>query len=192
MEPKPVLLKQLQEQDPARHAAAEALMLLGDAALRAVVQSLSDPDWLVRGVAAEALGEMNSSQAVAPLITMLSDRKAEVRRAAAWALAQIGKQAMVAPKVVTGLFEVLQGPDAHAREAGITALGAIKHPDVPNALLWALGDPEAPVREAAADALGRLGKETMDVLIGALPHEDPGVRIFASASATAIRTPGSS
>ena len=104
MEPKPVLLKQLQEQDPARHAAAEALMLMGDAALPAFVQGLADPDWMVRGVAAEALGEMGSTSAIDHLVAALADPQAEVRRAVAWALAQVGKQAMSSARVVGALF----------------------------------------------------------------------------------------
>src|SRR5689334_5614891 len=173
MEPKPVLLKQLQEQDPARHAAAEALMLMGDAALPAFTEALVDPDWMVRGVAAEALGEMGSTSAIDHLIASLADPQAEVRRAAAWALAQIGRQALTAQRVVAALFAVLESTDPLVREAAITALGPLKHADVPNALLWALGDPDAPVREAAADAVSRLGKETIQVLIDALDHEHP-------------------
>lgn len=176
MEPKPVLLKLLQEQDPARHAAAEALMLLGDPGLPAITEMLADPDWLVRGVAAESLGENNSSVAVPNLLAALGDPQPEVRRAAAWALSKIGQQALIAPMVVPGLFEVLYSEDPAVREAAIMALGPIKHADVPNALLWALGDPDQGVREAAADALGNLGRETIDVLVGALNHEHPGVR----------------
>lgn len=183
MEPKPVLLKQLQEQDSARHAAAEALMLMGDAALSAFIDGLVDPDWMVRGVAAEALGEMGSTSAIDHLVAALGDPQAEVRRAAAWALAQVGKQAMSAARVVGALFAVLESGDPLVREAAITALGSIKHADVPNALLWALGDPEAPVREVAADAVGRLGKETIQVLIDALDNEYPAIR---AAVATAV------
>jgi HEAT repeat protein len=79
-------------------------------------------------------------------------------------------------QVVPGLFHALDSPDARVRETAVMALGPIKHADVPNALLWALGDDEAAVREAAADALGRLGKETLETLIGALGHEQPSVR----------------
>jgi HEAT repeat protein len=130
----------------------------------------------VRGVAAEALGEMTSSTAVPHLLAVLADSQADVRRAAAWALAQIGNKSFGAQTVLPGLFEALQSPDTPTREAGVMALGPIKHNDVPNALLWALGDGEASVREAAAEALSRLGKETMEILIEALDHEHAGVR----------------
>jgi HEAT repeat protein len=103
-----------------------------------------------------------------------------VRRGAAWTLAHIGAPAL-AP-----LVEVLQDPDPYAREAAAGALGQLGQAGAVKPLAAALQDEYAEVRVAAIHSLLHL-RTPLDVVVGALKNEEPGVRIAAAGALARCR-----
>ncbi|MFA4859615.1 HEAT repeat domain-containing protein [Methanoregula sp.] len=69
----------------------------GDERLRHFIGMLSDDDEMNRWKAAEVLGRIGDTAAVAPLIDTLWDEDARVRLKAAWALGMIGDPEALRP-----------------------------------------------------------------------------------------------
>ena len=102
------LVAWLRDEDPARRAeAARTLTRLGEAgapALAALVGALGDPIFLVRAMAAAAIGrqgEPASSAALGPLVELLEDAVAPVRF---WAVDALGRM----PHAVRGTLESIE------------------------------------------------------------------------------------
>jgi beta-lactamase regulating signal transducer with metallopeptidase domain len=115
------------------------------------ISDLQDDDPLVRRHAAWALGELESTSGVRPLIEILEDRDADVRLVAAWALGEIKDDVAVYP-----LIETLRDDDPLVREMAVLALGEIEHPSAVEPLTDALRREER-LREPAIWALGEIG-----------------------------------
>jgi len=116
------------------------------------IVDLGDEDWVVRGIAAQSLGELGDTRAVDPLNEALKDDRWEVREAAALALGKIGDARSVDP-----LIEVLKGEVSYSdAEAAAEALGAIGDPRAVGPLNEALSDNRVGVRNAAAVALEKI------------------------------------
>jgi HEAT repeat protein len=74
-----------------------------------LIGALRDVDCYVRMAAAEALGRIGDTQAVAPLVRALGDPDVGVRGAAAYALGTIG------PLAVPALLVALSAPNGQNR-----------------------------------------------------------------------------
>jgi HEAT repeat protein len=120
----------------------------GDAEQR--VSELEDDDPLVRRHAAWALGELESSRGVDPLIDRLGDDDADVRLVAAWALGEIKEHEAIEP-----LIDLLEDDDPLVREMAVLALGEIGHPYAVSPMMDAV-EGHAELREAAFWALGEI------------------------------------
>src|SRR5207302_387144 len=142
---------------------------VGLGAFRAV---LRHDNRCVRQTAAWALGEIASTQAIAPLGQALHDRSPQVRTMAAWALGQIES-----PRAVPVLGDALKDPSPDVRRAAVWALGQIEDRDAVDLLLPLLRDHDAQVRLAATHALGQIESPRAVHGLGALAHdESPDVR----------------
>ncbi len=115
------------------------------------VRQLQDDDPLVRRHAAWALGELESSRGVRPLIEGLTDENADVRLVAAWALGEIKDDIAIYP-----LVERLDDDDPFVREMAVLALGEIENPSAIDPLIESL-DRHPELREPAIWALGEIG-----------------------------------
>jgi len=73
-----------------RGEAANALIKIGKPAVKSLIVTLKDKEWIVRQCAAEALGEIGEASAVEPLIAALKDENEYVRQYAREALERIG------------------------------------------------------------------------------------------------------
>lgn len=99
----PYLIPYLRESaiDEARWRAADALWLIGDpAAVPDLVQALHDPEPMVAGFAASALGDLADRAAAGPVLDLfqsLPDNRAEAKARAADALGKIGDERAIAP-----------------------------------------------------------------------------------------------
>jgi hypothetical protein len=133
-----------------RYAAMEALKAIGAPAIDPLIAVLKDrdKDAGTRAAAARALGEMDDTRLVEPLITSLKDAPSDVREAAAEAL---GK--MASPMVVVPLVAALKDFDFSVRWRAAEALGKIGDPKGVEPLIAALRDGEPIVRQCAAEAL---------------------------------------
>jgi len=174
---------------------------------QALARRLDDPLPGVRADAAEALGQLKDTSAVAKLKAMLADPEPVVRRSAAIALASLGDDAMTqefvkhlldpSAKVVAGAAEALGLARSkaavpyllkayrtdHPRIAAAvaTALGRIKDRQAVPWLIAALKAGLSPVE--AATALGELEDSSATrALCEALTHELPALRAAAARS----------
>jgi beta-lactamase regulating signal transducer with metallopeptidase domain len=115
------------------------------------VRELQDDDPLIRRHAAWALGELESTRGVRPLVERLRDDDADVRLVAAWALGEIKDYMAIQP-----LIERLEDEDPLVREMAVLSLGEIEHPAAVSALSEALQQHEQ-LREPVIWALGEIG-----------------------------------
>ncbi|MBR8837738.1 MAG: HEAT repeat domain-containing protein, partial [Stigonema ocellatum SAG 48.90 = DSM 106950] len=130
----------------------------------------------VRTRAAEALGEIKDSQAVAALIQALNDEDSDVRYSAANALGEIKDT-----QTVAALIQALNHEDYYVRRIAAEALGKIKDTQTVAALIQALNHQYSDVRSRAAYALGEIkDSQAVAALIQALNDEDSHVRSRAA------------
>ncbi len=141
-----------------KHLRAYLVRTLGlstDAETRELLSTylLEDPEEVVRGMAAQALGQVKSSWAVPQLILALSDENRPVRESAALALGSIGD-----PRAVRALCETLTSDDsAMVRASAADSLGEIGDQAARDPLVAALGDRRLLVRRSAVLAIALTG-----------------------------------
>ena len=150
-------------------------------ALRPLTAALGDRSPLVRQAAAEGLGHLDSTTAVAALLPVLArDPVARVRRTAAWALGNLE-----ADEAVAGLSSALQHDgDAGVREMCAWALGNIDEARgvVPALLSAAQNDKDEAVRETAVWAVGQHEDPSAAEPLGRILASDQSVRVKRSAA----------
>jgi hypothetical protein len=118
------------------------------------VRELQDEDPLVRRYAAWALGELETTRGVEPLIARLEDENSDVRLVAAWALGEIKEHEGIEP-----LIDLLEDDDRLVREMAVLALGEIGHPFAVSPIVDAVRG-HAELREPAFWALGEIDDKT--------------------------------
>ena len=166
--------------EPARMAAFDRLVLLGNTDLREVMRVSADQsaDARTRWVAIRVLRQVKGDPARDALISRLSDDMPAMRVAAANALGDLGD-----PAAVTPLLKCLADPAMLVRAAAADALGNIGDGRAVSALGAAVTDKDGYhrgeslwVRRHYVDALGRIGSKTaLPVLLPALDDSDPTV-----------------
>jgi twitching motility protein PilT len=136
-----------------RYYAVEVLKRLkAPEALGALTQTAqSDPDWLVRERAVEAIAALKDDRAV-PFLVNLMMQVPELRLAAIRALEELGA-ASAAPHVA--LLLQTQGMEVDERLAVLQCLQAINGTGQVQAVRGRLKDPSPDVRNLAAEILGR-------------------------------------
>lgn len=141
----------------------------GSAALAGLLARLEDPDWAVRGCAAEALGRIGDARAVTGLLARLEDPDWAVRGRAAEALGHVGDVGAVA-----GLLARLEDEEPSVRRRATEALGRVDGVGAVIGLLARLESANPAVQELAAEALGRIGDvgAVTDLLVR-LKEKDP-------------------
>jgi hypothetical protein len=181
------------------------LQRLGQSAREALLLRLSDPALEVRYYATLALGELRSSDVVAPLGTRLYDPDAGVRRAAVEALAQFSDSSELRA-LVEQMRGELPGPDALRQRYAAEGLGVMRDvPSVPRLIeLVKHGDPS--VVAAARKALVEITKQDfgtsrwrwrswwerhrdqprVEWLLEGLAHAEPEVRLSAAEELRAV------
>jgi HEAT repeat protein len=105
------------EEKVVRAQAMQALVAIGEPALKDLINLLKDPDWKVRYRAAEALGKIGDEKAAGPLIRILSDNKDHIRYIAAKSLGMLEAQVARDP-----LRECLSDDNEYVRAMAISAL----------------------------------------------------------------------
>jgi HEAT repeat protein len=164
-----------------REEVSTALTVMGEAAIPALIESLTHRDWSVRLFAVESLGKTKSRKAVEPLLSVLAhDGDSAVREDAIRALGEIGD-----PQAVEALLIIMKEPGL--RTVAVEALGRIRDrravpilievvtgvtpTDVTRAVAGC-GDQwneEAVTQAAAVQALGEIGDESaLPTLVAAL------------------------
>lgn len=167
----------------------EALLKLGEIAVRPLIFALTSPDINVRRGAAFALGLFRHELAVVPLLGALNlDEASSVRAAAADALADCADARAVEP-----LIRALKDDDPAVREAAVRALGAVAARvgavrALP-ALADAMKDADWGTRQSASEMVIKLDApnspraEAARLLLTAdLMNDDPEIRLGAAYS----------
>lgn len=164
-----------------REEASSALAAIGEAAIPALLHTLTHQDWLVRLHAVESLGKTKSPKAVEPLLSALfNDGDSAVREDAIRALGDIGD-----PQAVEFLFTAMNEPGL--RTLAVEALGRIgdrravpvlikvvRGVNPPNVTRTVAGcgeqwNEEVLTQAAAVRALGAIGDESaLPTLVAAL------------------------
>lgn len=132
-EPKavPALIKLFRDSSKiVRETAGTALVYIGEPSVDALIEGLTDKDFVVRCHAARALGGMTTDY-------------------------QIGRTWVREPKVVDALIAALKDPDRAVREDAAIALGMIGDPQAVDALIEAMRD--GAVKRHAIASLGMIG-----------------------------------
>ena len=173
--------------DNIRYSAAQALVTIGEPALSALIEALSDEGAEVRRVAAISLGRVGNPSATAPLIGALRDADGLVRGRAAEALLQVGDcQATIDRIDAAGVLDAFVLALVGRRATGaLTEIG----PNAVAMLTQDLQDADETARSRAAVALGRMGPVAADAipaLTKLLNDGDKGVRTVALEALTRL------
>ncbi len=148
----PLLALLRDESGALKSQAAAALARLGAVALPSLVSSLKDNRPSIRQLAAEALGDIGSKEAVAPLIELIATDQSGARPEAIDALGKIGD-----PKAIEPILSAMRSGSVAVRKKGIVALARFRDSRSVDALVAALTDHNEEVRQSAAAGLGDIG-----------------------------------
>ncbi len=133
-------------------ALAQALGVLGTAAVPPLLRQLNSEEKETRRWAAHALGLARDPRSVPPLVKMLADSRSDVRKAVALALGEIADAQALEP-----LIAALANRDPETRRAAAVALGSIGRDGAVDALRAVMEDPNEPVQLAVVEALRKIG-----------------------------------
>jgi len=150
-----LLFPALRWRDPmARNRAVALLVRMGPLAVPPLLARLEGAETAAeRWAAADALGRIGDSRAVARLLRALEDPAMTVRRASIVALLRL--EAMNAVPRIARRLEEDQSGGVRVIAAGV--LGKFEDPRAVPALVRGLSDPQWYVRQASATALGQIG-----------------------------------
>ncbi len=147
-----------------RLKAAVLLGRLGDArAVRPLRSALRDDNYVVRGAAARALGNLGlpaAVHAVEPLFGLLGDEEPFVRKEAERALEQLAGQ-----ETLDHYIAALSSSNQRERLAAVAVLAQLDLPAARSALVMALGDRDEEVRDRAIMALRGYSVEQRTALL---------------------------
>jgi len=139
---------------------------------KAFVRALGADVPELRMAAANALGELDVSDAVPQLTEAFSDSDPRVRARAARATGKIGD-----PRATNPLESLLTDPKAVVRREAAEALGQISNRQALQALLELYDDEDDRVRRIAVSAFGNFDNDRpVDPLVNALGDSAPAVR----------------
>jgi HEAT repeat protein len=181
------------------------LQRLGRTAREALLPRLGDASLEVRYYATLALGELRTSDVVAPLGARLYDPDAGVRRAAVEALSQFGESAELTA-LVEQMRAELPGPDAMRQRYAAEALGVMRDVTSVPRLIELVKHQDSSVVAAARKALVEVTKQDfgtsrwrwrswwerhrdqprVEWMLEGLAHAEPEVRLSAAEELRAV------
>ncbi len=156
--------------------------------LKVLTEALgNDSDFGVRAMAAEALGNMRSKEAVPALVKALSDKNRNVRSAAIVAFGYIRSRKSVKP-----LAEFLNNEkDLGLRISALNVLGVIGSEEAAPVLMEILGGKNPRLSSIAAQSLGRMRyAKALKPLVKATKSSNESLRMASVKALGEIRNPG--
>jgi HEAT repeat protein len=167
-----------------RSQASVSLARLGPVALPKLVDALRDSKPSVRQLAAEALGDIGSREAVAPLVRLIETDTSGARLEAIAALGKIGE-----PSAIEPILSVQRSGSVAVRRKAIGALAQFRDKRAVEALTLALADQNEEVRQSAAAGLGEVGDQRSVAQLERLADKDASqdVRTAAAQAIQRIR-----
>jgi HEAT repeat protein len=167
--------------DPAPLQAVRVLELIGEPAVPSLIVTLAGPTvgkdaGAARRLAAVALGNLRSREAVGPLQLALRDKSDVMRGIAAHALGQIGDRSSVPNLVLT-----LNDPVRAVQISAMRALGMIADPSAQGDVLRVMrASTYANVRFAAVETLGKIGTRKTVPELEAVMAKEPDQNVLAA------------
>jgi HEAT repeat protein len=159
-------------------AARKALIALGPAAIKPLLQALSGERPRLRAAAADVLWRIKDPQVAPALIAALRDQASLVRSAAAMHLGFLED-----PQAVQPLMEALKDSDDNVRSAAASSLARFADPRIVDQMIALLSDTSPQVRRAAIRGLTtREDSRAIDPIIGRLSDTDEIVRRLAASA----------
>jgi HEAT repeat protein len=128
--------------------------------VEALIDVLLKDTMAVQAAAAEALGWIGDSRAIAPLFLFLEDANDQLREVAVEALGRIGDERAVEP-----VIQALGDPAEWVRRAAAEALGQLGDRRAIEPLSKALHDEDTMVQDAAFDALKKLSTDSYKAVL---------------------------
>lgn len=122
--------------------------------LEILLQKLKDPDPFVRVEAVQALGEIQSEEALLPVCSCLNDENLYVRAYAAEAVGKIGH--VDTSFALLRLISSLDDPSPYVRAMMLVALGELQDERALAPIRQLLNDEDESVREMAAWAIANI------------------------------------
>lgn len=202
-----------------RSAAASVLAEAGDSnSADVLMRRLRDKTVMVQETAIEALGTLNATAAIDPLIDIVKNKRVwQLRHTAAQALAKLNhsraREALIeiaakhdidaafvaavaltlfpyqSKRTLETLMEGLDDPRPEVRAAAAGALGNLKHQPAVLLMMARIGDQDGRVRSAAAHALGQIADPSVIVTLeGLTAHPFSGVRGAAQKALDVLAT----
>ena len=164
-------------------AANWALIQIGTASVKPLINALSGSSPLVRRNAVYCLGKIKDTRALAPLIKLLNDKDSMVKWQVIRAFAELKDKRATGP-----LLNLLN--DERSRADIVYVLGQIGDASAIDTLSFYLKDKNAEVRIAVVSALGNIGhKSAVFYLVDALSDSDSRVKTAAVLSLGEIGDP---
>lgn len=177
----PLMTLMRDESSTLRAQASVSLARLGLVALPKLIAALRDSRPSARQLAAEALGEIGSREAVAPLVELIETDTSGARLEAITALGKIGDPAAIDP-----ILSIQRNGSVAIRRKTIPALARFRDKRAVEALIAALADQNEEVRQSAAAGLGEVGDQGVVVVLERLADKDPSQDV-RSAAAQAVQ-----
>ena len=165
-----------------RAQAGAALARLGPAAVSVLVPMLNDTRPSTRQLAAEALGDIGSAEAVAPLLELIRRDQSGARLEAIEAVGKIGDRS-----AIDTLLPLVKATSVAARKKTVAALSHFHDPRVVDALIGSLADQDEEVRLLASAGLGEVGEPRAIPALEKLADDDRNADIRAAAAQSASR-----
>jgi HEAT repeat protein len=149
------------------------------AALPLLIAALENPDSELAAVAAQALGRLEASTAIAPLARCLESTSEDLQQASRSALVRLARS--LPAEVSQHVRPILDGGQASARVTAVQVIGSLPGVQGLEILGLAMKDEAAPVRGAAIRAFGsRFAAADISPVVLALTDEDAEVRRVAA------------
>jgi HEAT repeat protein len=173
----PLIAVMREESSTLRAQASVSLARLGPVALPKLIALLADSQPSVRQLAAEALGDIGSREAVAPLVQLIETDPSGARLEAISALGKIGD-----PAAVDAILSLCRSGSVAVRKRAIGALARIRDRRSVEALTTAVSDQNEEVRQSAAGGLGEIGDLRAVAQLERLADKDPSADVRAAAA----------
>ncbi len=177
-----------EDDDRTAKVAQDALVALGDDAIKPCQKALNDGNFKVRKRAAEVLGRLGPSarRAAPDLVQLVGDAQYDVQAAAENSLQRMGEDAIPA------LADALQNSPDGFRKQALSLLSRCGPKAAPIVLRILKKDQSTYMRASAAEALGEIrpaAAETVEALISAFSDLEENVRAAAADALGAIGAP---
>lgn len=162
----------------------KAAVLLGrmndSRAVQPLTEALEDENYVVRGAAARALGNLGQPTAVSavePLLNLVDDEEPFVRKEARRAL-----ERLAGGKSLDYFISALSNENADIRLAAVQVLATMKMPQARAAIIPVLGDSDDEVRAEAIVAFRGLGEAELIDLLGTALESQENYKVQATAA----------